>query len=59
MYWKQLIISNKLNENEALQIYFKLNQAIPYTVLVDNNLKILGTSTGLSNEKELEKFINK
>jgi len=35
MNWKQLIISNNNAEKEALQIRFKLNQAIPYTVLVD------------------------
>ena len=59
MKWKQLIVSNDISENEALQIHFKLNQAIPYTVLVDNDLKILANTTGLSNEKELKKLINK
>lgn len=59
MNWKQLIISNNSAEKEALQIHFKLNQAIPYTVLVDDNLKILSASTGLSDEKELKKLIGK
>lgn len=59
MDWKQLIISKKTSENEALQIHFKLNGAIPYTVLVDNNLEILSSSVGLTNEKELEKLILK
>lgn len=59
MNWKQLIISNNPAEKEALQIHFKLNSAVPYTVLVDDNLKILSSSTGLSNEKELEKLFVK
>lgn len=59
MEWKQLLAGNSLSEKEALQIHFKLNSAIPYTVVVDNNLKILSSSTGLSNEKELEKLIKK
>lgn len=59
MNWKQLITSNNSSEKEALQIHFKLNQAIPYTVLIDNNLKILSSSTGLSNENELSELIKK
>ncbi|MDQ1097166.1 MULTISPECIES: TlpA disulfide reductase family protein [Chryseobacterium] len=58
MKWKQLVINN-LSEKEALQIRFKLNQAIPYNVLVDNKLKILSSFTGLSTENELEKLIQK
>lgn len=59
MNWKQLIISNNNTEKEALQIHFMLNQAIPYTVLVDDNFKIISASTGLSDEKELKKLIGK
>lgn len=56
--WKQLIANEKNPDYEKLQILFKLNKAIPYTVLVDNDMKILATFTGLSDEKELEKLIN-
>lgn len=59
MSWKQLIVNNNAADNEALQIRFKLNQAIPYTVLVDHNFKIISSSTGLSDEKELEQLIKK
>jgi hypothetical protein len=59
MDWKQLIVSNNNLDLEALQIHFKLNQAIPYTILIDNNMKILTSSTGLSNEEELKKLIGK
>lgn len=59
MTWKQLFVSDKGMDHEALQIHFKLNQAIPYTILIDNNMKILSSSTGLSNEEDLKKFIDK
>lgn len=59
MDWKQLIANDKTSDYEALQIRFKLNQAIPYTILIDNNMKILGSFTGLSDEKELQKLLNK
>ncbi|MBK1896139.1 AhpC/TSA family protein [Chryseobacterium paridis] len=61
MTWKQLIITQE-NENstyEDLQIKFKLNKAIPYTVMVDNKMNILFQSTGLSSEKEIENMILK
>lgn len=58
MGWKQLIVNDNISDNEALQIHFKLNQAIPYTVLIDNDMKILESSTGLSSELELEEIIN-
>ncbi|MCL1674363.1 TlpA disulfide reductase family protein [Elizabethkingia meningoseptica] len=57
MTWKQLIVSNGTPAYEDLQIHFKFNNAIPYTVLVDNNLKILAFSVGLSSEKDLNKLI--
>ena len=58
MEWKQLLVNKTNPAYETLQIQLKLNQAIPYTVLVDNNLKILAASTGLSTEEELRKLIN-
>lgn len=57
MPWKQLVVSNE-QEKEAMQLQFKLNSAIPYSVLVDSNFKIISASTGLSNKEELEKLIN-
>lgn len=59
MDWKQLIVQEKNSAYESLQIHFKMNQAIPYTVVVDNNLKILGSSVGLSTADELKKLIDK
>ncbi|MCL1676815.1 TlpA disulfide reductase family protein [Elizabethkingia meningoseptica] len=59
MDWTQLIVNNGTPEYESLQIHFKLNQAIPYTILVDSNMKILASSTGLSNEEELIKMLEK
>jgi len=58
MIWKQLIVNNKNKDYEKLQIRLKLNGAIPYTILVDNNIKILKSFTGLSSEAELLKILN-
>ncbi|WP_027380190.1 TlpA disulfide reductase family protein [Chryseobacterium daeguense] len=57
MNWKQMFISDKDPNYEKIQIYFKLNGAIPYTVLLDDNSKILKTTVGLSSEKDLINFI--
>ena len=57
MPWKQFVIDKKNPSFNDLQILLKFNTVIPYTVLVDNNLKILGASTGLSSEQELLKLI--
>ncbi|WP_415325471.1 thioredoxin-like domain-containing protein [Chryseobacterium sp. MMS23-Vi53] len=57
MNWKQMISNEKDSSYESLQILFKLNGAIPYTVLVDSNMKILNSSVGLSSEKDLIKLI--
>jgi thiol-disulfide isomerase/thioredoxin len=59
MIWKQLFVGDTGMDHEALQIHFKLNQAIPYTILIDDNMKMLSSSTGLSNEENLKKLINK
>lgn len=59
MIWKQLIANDKDPAYENLQIQFKLNGAIPYTVLVDNNLKIVASSVGLSSENDLYMLIEK
>ncbi|MCJ7936133.1 MAG: TlpA family protein disulfide reductase [Chryseobacterium sp.] len=59
MPWKQFFINSKSDAYNDLQILFKFNSAIPYTALIDNNMKILSSSTGLSNEEELKKIINK
>lgn len=42
MSWKQFIVSNTKSEN--LKTIFKYGSAIPYSVLIDNNMKILTNS---------------
>lgn len=51
---------NKSNPSfNDLQILLKFNTTIPYTVLVDSKMKILGSSTGLSSEGALNELIKK
>ncbi|MCX8531130.1 TlpA disulfide reductase family protein [Chryseobacterium luquanense] len=57
MTWKQLILSKE--ESENFKIILKYSGAIPYSVLVDNDMKILSSSTGLYDEKEMLKIFNK
>ncbi|KQT20693.1 hypothetical protein ASG22_17110 [Chryseobacterium sp. Leaf405] len=57
MVWKQFIVNDKDPNYEKIQMQFKLNGAIPYTVLMDNNFKILKSSVGLSSEKDLKLFL--
>jgi thiol-disulfide isomerase/thioredoxin len=57
MKWKQFIVNGRDTNYEKIQMRFRLNGAIPYTVLVDNNLKIIKSTVGLSSEKDLEDFI--
>jgi len=57
MGWKQFIVNDKDPNYEKIQMQFKLNGAIPYTVLMDNNFKILKSSVGLSSEKDLQNLI--
>lgn len=59
MPWKQFIVNSKNPAYNDLQILFKFNNAIPYTVLIDGNMKIISSSTGLSSEEEFKKVINK
>ncbi|WP_407499930.1 thioredoxin-like domain-containing protein [Elizabethkingia anophelis] len=59
MPWKQFVVNDKEEAYEDLQILFKFNNAIPYTVLVDSNLKILVSSTGLSSEEQLKDILGK
>ncbi|WP_294288431.1 TlpA disulfide reductase family protein [uncultured Chryseobacterium sp.] len=58
MNWKQFIINEKDPDYEKVQMRFRLNGAIPYTVLIDNRFKIIKSTVGLSSDKELEKFID-
>jgi hypothetical protein len=55
---EQFIINGKDPNYEKIQMHFRLNGAIPYTVLLDNNSKILRSTVGLSSEKDLMNFIN-
>ncbi|GEN77992.1 TlpA disulfide reductase family protein [Chryseobacterium hagamense] len=57
MTWKQYIIAEKDPDYEKIQMRFRLNGAIPYTVLVDNDFKIIKATVGLSSEKNLKDFI--
>lgn len=58
MNWRQFIFNGKDPNYEKIQMHFKLNGAIPYTVLLDNNSKILKSTVGLSSEKNLQDFIS-
>ncbi|MNY42581.1 Thiol:disulfide interchange protein TlpA [compost metagenome] len=57
MNWKQFILSEE--ESENFKIILKFGGAIPYSVLVDNDLKILSSSTGLYNESEMLQMLKK
>ena len=57
MSWKQLIVNKNSKEHEILEIYFQLNQSIPYIVLVDNNMKVLKSHLGSMSEIEINNFI--
>lgn len=57
MNWKQFIMSKE--ESENFKIILKYGGAIPNSVLVDNDMKIISSSTGLYNEKEMLKALNK
>ena len=57
MPWKQLIVNEKSNEYESIEIFFQLSNSIPYIAFVDNNMKVLKSHVGLMTEAELEKFI--
>ena len=57
MDWKQFIVNEKDPIMKKIQMHFKLNGTIPYTVLLDNNVKILKSTVGLSSEKDLKEFL--
>ena len=59
MPWKQFLIDKNDPSFNDLQILLKFNTAIPYTVIIDSNMKILGSSTGLSSEQALNELIKK
>ncbi|MDQ0591655.1 thiol-disulfide isomerase/thioredoxin [Chryseobacterium ginsenosidimutans] len=59
MGWNQFIVNDKDPNYEKIQMHFRLNGAIPYTVLVDNDMKILKSSVGLSTKENLQNFIKK
>jgi thiol-disulfide isomerase/thioredoxin len=57
MSWKQLIVKEKSNEYEPLEIFFQLSNSIPYIALVDNNIKVLKSHVGSMAANEMEEFI--
>jgi thiol-disulfide isomerase/thioredoxin len=57
MSWKQLILNKKSKEYEPIEIFFQLNNSIPYIALVDNNMKVLKSHVGLMTDNEMEEFI--
>ena len=59
MPWKQFLIDKNNPFFNDLQILLKFNTAIPYTVIIDSNMKILGSSTGLSSEQALNELLKK
>ncbi|MVO08982.1 redoxin family protein [Flavobacterium sp. TP390] len=57
MPWKQFIVNEDSKEYEGVEIFFQLSNSIPYSVLLDKNMKVLKSSVGVMTENELEKFI--
>lgn len=57
MPWKQFIINEKSKEFESIEIYFQLSKSIPYTLLIDKNMKIIKSHVGLMNDNDLEFFL--
>ena len=57
MPWNQFVVNEKSKEYEPIEIFFQLSTSIPYTVLIDNNMKVIKSQVGLMNEIEMEKFI--
>ena len=57
MSWKQLVVNEKSNEYEPIEILFQLSNSIPYIALLDSDMKILKSHVGSMSETELEKFI--
>ncbi|QWT84559.1 AhpC/TSA family protein [Chryseobacterium sp. PCH239] len=53
MPWKQFVVKKGEMAYDDLEILLRFNSAVPYTVLIDNDLKVLKSSTGLSSETEL------
>ncbi|WP_396189212.1 thioredoxin-like domain-containing protein [Flavobacterium sp.] len=58
MPWKQFIVNEKSNEYEKIEIFFQLSKSIPYTLLLDKNMKVIKSHVGLMSEIELDKYIS-
>ncbi|NJM80561.1 MAG: TlpA family protein disulfide reductase [Flavobacterium sp.] len=57
MPWKQFIVNEDSKEYEGVEIFFQLSNSIPYSVLLDKNMKVLKSNVGVMTDTELEKFI--
>lgn len=59
MPWKQFIVNEKLKEYENIEIFFQLSKSIPYTLLMDEDMKVIKSHVGLMSEVELDKYLTK
>ncbi|CAM4424594.1 TlpA disulfide reductase family protein [Flavobacterium terrigena] len=57
MPWKQFILSEKSKEYEKNEIFFQLSKSIPYTLLIDKDMKVIKSHVGLMTENGMEEFI--
>lgn len=57
MPWRQFILSEKSNEYEKNEIFFQLSKSIPYTLLMDKNMKVIKSHVGSMSENELDKYL--
>lgn len=57
MPWRQFILSEKSNEYEKNEIFFQLSKSIPYTLLMDKDMKVIKSHVGLMSNVELDKYL--
>jgi len=54
---RQFTTNERDPDYEKIQMHFRLNGAIPYTVLTNNHFKIIKATVGLSSGKDLHDCI--
>lgn len=57
MPWKQLIVTEKSKEYEAIEILFQLSSSVPYVALLDEKMKVIKSHVGLMSKQEIETFL--
>lgn len=55
MTWKQLIAN--LQDQKLLEASFGFSNTVPYTIIIDNNFKVLYQFTGLISKENLDKIL--